>query len=127
MEGFTAWFNGLFKCEQPIARLEYFLSALGFGLLFGACAFAVGMVLAVIGLKGNAIPAVLGVIAGLVCLYVGYLLNVKRIWDLTGELKPSFYWALGLLIINFIPVINLIALVGYLMLLFCPSGTFEKR
>ncbi len=119
------WLLGLFKWERPIARLEYFLSSIGSSLILSVIGGLVGSIALALSL-GKMTAYLLCLPIMLAAFYVGYLLVVKRIWDLTGDLKKSFLWAIGLFVVSCIPLINLVACVGYLMLLFCPSGQFEK-
>lgn len=119
------WFLRLFKWERPIARLEYFLSSLGFSLILSVIMALVSTTALALSL-GKTVAYLLCLPFILAGLYVSYLLVVKRIWDLIGDLKNSFIWAIGLFVISCIPLINLVALVGYLMLLFCPSDQFKK-
>lgn len=119
------WFLGLFKWERPIARLEYFLSCLGFSAILMVLAAIVGVVTAALNLDMS-VAYILFIPIGLVAMYVGYLLVVKRVWDLVGDLKTSFFWALGIFVISIIPIVNFISFIPGLMLLFCPSGQFKK-
>ncbi len=119
------WFLGLFKWGKPVARLEYFLSCLGLSAILTVFAIIIGVLTAALNLDMT-IAYLLYIPIGLVAVYVGYLLIVKRIWDLIGELKPSFFWALGIFVISIIPIVNFVSFIPGLMLLFCPSGQFKK-
>jgi len=120
------WFVGLFKWERPIARLEYFLSWLGIGCILAVLCAILGAVVAALKLDPNLVYLIYAPI-GLVAFYVGYLLVVKRIWDLVGDLKSSFFWALGFYVFCAIPIVNFLSFVPALMILFCPSGQFKKE
>lgn len=118
------WLVGLFKWERPIARLEYFLSSIGWGLVSSV-------------LLGISFPLysvadflfyTLAFLVIIASLYVGFLLVAKRIWDLTEDLKTGMWGSFIFIVLCAIPFLGAVAgLVGALMLLFCPSGQFSKQ
>lgn len=111
-------FTSLFKLDEPIGRLKFFLNSVLILIVMLALSAPFYAILS----ASNGTKGPVAIILGLVYFYLAFTNVSKRFWDLTGQKMKAIWFTVGYFVTMIIPIVSAVI---YIILLFMPGKDLD--